>query len=245
MWALRLAEFVRTIDSPGASYLASNAVFTKADMAAALASEARAALGGLLAPGEADREFFHGMREGNFLNHELRFEIETRLWADLLAKLDNASMPFALEGRVPFLDHRLVEFSARIPPGLKIRFAREKWILRRAALSSLPERIVRRKKEHFFVPIDTWLREDLADFVRARLDPAYLRHQGLFDPEFIRRIDEGYHDGALVHARQLWNLVCFQTWYAEYMENESGLLDRKADQAFEPKVTHAHQTDAA
>jgi asparagine synthase (glutamine-hydrolysing) len=179
------------------------------------------------------------MQEGAFLNYELRFEIETRLWADLLMKLDSASMPFSLEGRVPYLDHRLVEFSTRIPPSLKVKRTKEKWILREAAKVYLPEAIRKRKKEHFFVPIDTWLREDLADFVSSRLEPAYIKRQGIFASAYIRHIDKSYQNGALVFARQLWNLVCFQTWYTIYIENELGWLDEKATNEFMPQVTYA------
>jgi asparagine synthase (glutamine-hydrolysing) len=186
-----------------------------------------------------DTLYFDGFNERSFLNYELRFEIETRLWADLLMKLDSASMPFSLEGRVPYLDHRLVEYSACIPPSLKVKYTKEKWILREAAKSYLPDKIRKRKKEHFFVPIDTWLQDDLANFVNIKLEPEFIKRQGIFNPEYISYIKKSYKNGALVYARQLWNLICFQIWYSIYLENETGWLSERASANIAPKVTYA------
>ena len=99
------------------------------------------------------------------------FDIKHRMGDGVVLGLDRSSMAYSVEARVPFLDHELVEFCARIPPRVKMKWLREKHILRRAMESVLPPDIVNRKKRGLQVPMDSWLRASAAR-VRRRTDVA-------------------------------------------------------------------------
>jgi len=128
---------------------------------------------------------------------------------DLLAKLDRASMAASLEGRAPFLDHRLVEFACRLPVGLKLRGLATKRVLRRAVADLVPRATRRRIKRGLTVPLAAWLAGPLLPFARAtlaRLDPGVVRPQAvraLLDEHAARRRD---------NRRELWALIMLQLW---------------------------------
>ena len=149
-------------------------------------------------------------------------EFTTRLMAvdalsylpdDLLVKVDRAAMGVSLETRAPFLDHHVMEFVWRLPLSLRIRNTRSKWILRQVLYRYVPMRIVERPKAGFSIPLASWLRGPLRDWVEALLDTRRLREEGFFDPCAIRR---KWHD--FLHRKHgrcehhLWSILMFQAW---------------------------------
>jgi asparagine synthase (glutamine-hydrolysing) len=134
------------------------------------------------------------------------------------------TMAHAIEARVPFLDHRLVEFSEKIPASLKLKGFTEKYILRKAMLPFLPKTIVKRKKQRFYVPIDRWLAGELQGMADELLSPEALRESGVFNPAVVRRIRENYRHSPLFYARQLWVLLTFQLWHKQFYQlNDRGV----------------------
>ena len=112
--------------------------------------------------------------------------VDLRLPAYINHTLDAASMAYGLEARVPFLDHELVELCARIPPSLKLRGLREKYVLRRALEDALPRDILWRRKRPLMAPVEAWLRGPLPAFAEELLSPARLRRPATSSPRLSR-----------------------------------------------------------
>ena len=115
-------------------------------------------------------------------------DLRHRMGDGVVASLDRASMAHSIEARVPFLDHELVEFCARIPPDVKLRNGIEKHVLRRAMTNVLPDEIAQRPKFAMHVPVGRWLRGPLPEFAREALSAASLRASGYFVPGAVEEL---------------------------------------------------------
>src|SRR5438094_1088690 len=139
----------------------------------------------------------------------LALDLTGYLTDDLLPKLDRASMAASLEGRAPYLDHRLVEFACRLPVELKVRGLATKRVLRKAVADLVPPPIRRRVKRGLTVPLAAWLAGPLLPFARAtldRLDPRVIR------PEAVRALVDEHVARRRDNRRELWALIVLQLW---------------------------------
>jgi asparagine synthase (glutamine-hydrolysing) len=189
------------------------------------------AIQSIFTPGERERlvpqlpdtssetaRYFNG--PGTRLQQAMRFELENALPENMLHKSDRMGMAHGIEVRVPFLDHRIVGFSAAISDSLKLNGLTEKYLLRKAMRDCLPKRIVQRKKQRFYVPIDAWLRAELRPLAEEHLSTAALRESGLIAPEAVQRIQERYNRAPLFYARQLWTLLTLQLWQRQFITGD-------------------------
>ena len=132
---------------------------------------------------------------------------------DILQKVDRAAMAVGLETRVPFLDKDVVEFAARIPPGMKVRDGRGKWLVRQVLYQHVPAELVDRPKTGFSIPIDEWLRGPLKSWASDLLSPARLQSQNLFNAKRVAvRLTE-HMSGRGNHGYWLWNVLMAQAWH--------------------------------
>jgi asparagine synthase (glutamine-hydrolysing) len=149
-------------------------------------------------------------------------DLKVYLPDDILVKADRMSMANSLEVRVPFLDHRIVEFAASLPPWLKIRRLTKKYILKRTMSRHIPDQILKGKKRGFNVPIPEWLRRELRELVHDTLSPARIKEVGFFNPDAVSALIRDHEERRVDLSRNIWGLLVLMQWYDEYCRQPCG-----------------------
>ena len=155
----------------------------------------------------------------SLLNRLLYVDMKTYLH-ELLMKQDQMSMAASIESRVPFLDHKLVEHTARLPERMKLRGLTTKYILRRAMKGVLPEQILTRPKMGFPVPIGAWFRGRYQHVVDEYVLGERASSRNLFKQDFVRGLVARHRSGAEDHTERLWSLVNFEMWMRQFVDGE-------------------------
>jgi asparagine synthase (glutamine-hydrolysing) len=157
----------------------------------------------------------------NKVNRMLYVDTKTSLPDDLLLKADKMTMANSLELRVPFLDHKLLEFAASLPANYKVRRFTTKYIAKRALRDRLPEPILKRRKVGFPVPYESWLRTDLKPWMKEVLFDRESLARGYFDRRCLERmIAEDSQAGG--YSKELLSLVTLELWHRAFAEQLKG-----------------------
>ncbi|GGE72559.1 XrtA/PEP-CTERM system amidotransferase [Sphingomonas prati] len=137
---------------------------------------------------------------------------DMQIWlpGDILTKVDRASMAVSLEAREPLLDHRLVEFAARLPASMRLHRGQGKWLLKKALARRLPDEILYRRKMGFVTPITAWFRGPLAAEAQRIGEGSALSATGWFDGARLKSVADDHRSGRADHGRLLWQLLMLE-----------------------------------
>ena len=205
-------------------YFGNFAVFTKPSQEELLTREVKAAVGDVN-PYEGMVSAYHHSNGTSLLNKLLYTDLKTYLH-ELLMKQDQMSMATSIESRVPFLDHKLVEFTCRLPERLKMRGGTTKYVLRESMKGVLPSAILSRSKMGFPVPVGKWFRGSHSSIIDEYVLSERAASRGIFSPGFVRALVERHRSGE-DHSERLWSLVNFELWQRQFFDGED-LRDSKS-----------------
>lgn len=220
----RLAQkFLEPLDlTPENRYLAWNAFFSESAK-----RELYGPANGTTRTDSADTMLPHFDRVSHrpFADRAMYVDIKSYLPGDPLFLSDRMTMAHALEGRVPLVDPKVMEFAARVPLSQKLQGQTTKVLLREVLRGRVPEEVIDRPKQGFGTPIDVWFRGELAPLVDQILDPALLRKRGYFRPEYVEWLRGQQSAGKRDFSQHLWALIVFELWHRAYIDAD--LSDRK------------------
>lgn len=199
-------------------FLDNFAVFSR-DMQRGLFSNETKAKITELNPYERQNELIRGSDAIDLLDKLLYADKKTYLH-ELLMKQDQMSMAASIESRVPFLDHKLVEFSARMPREMKLRGSTTKWILREAMKGILPPEILDRPKMGFPVPIGKWFRGPFNHIVDEYVLGKRVLDRGIFNRDYLRSL-VARHNAGENHDERIWALVNFEIWHRRFIDGDT------------------------
>lgn len=162
--------------------------------------------------------YFDRCRTADSLHQLMYVDMKTSLPDDLLLLTDKATMAASIECRAPFIDHELVELTARIPSNFKVRGLSMKYLLKKVVAPWLPPQILHRKKRGFGAPVGAWLRKDLDDMMHDTLSNEQVRKRGLFDPATVSQIIDDHRAQRSDHTDHLLGLINLELWCRIFLD---------------------------
>jgi len=151
------------------------------------------------------------------LSYIMAIDYQTYLVDDILQKVDRATMTASLEGREPYLDHRLIEWAARLPDQYKYHKGEKKYILKEILHQYIPKDMMDRPKMGFAIPIANWLQNDLRELVEEYINSEKIEKQGVFNVAYVEDIKRNFYAGKKELDVKMWYLLMFQMWYEKWM----------------------------
>jgi asparagine synthase (glutamine-hydrolysing) len=168
------------------------------------------------------RDVMASSRNFGLVNRMLYVDTKTSLPDDLLLKADKMTMANSIELRVPFLDHKLLEFAASLPENQKVRGFTTKYLAKRALASRIPEPILKRRKAGFPVPFGAWLRTDLKDFVHDVLLDRTTLERGYFNVAAIEKLLRANAESGQ-YAKEVLSLLTLELWHRAFLTSDAGV----------------------
>jgi asparagine synthase (glutamine-hydrolysing) len=167
----------------------------------------------------------------------LRLQFGHWLQDDILTKLDKMTMVNSLEGRVPYLDHKLVEFLVSVPAHLKLRKGENKVLLRDYVARSVPTgtAVARRPKKAFYVPLEQYISADpLSEMLDICLSEESVRKRGYFHWRRVRALREAVAEPGFVYGKQVFALLMLELWHRIFIDREQGWITAPSHPTFTP-----------
>jgi len=215
------AELVRRLGADEALFWGAAVVFDEG-MKSQLVSQRMGDRLGRISSYEVVRAFLDQIEserpDSDFLTQMTYLELKIRLPELLLMRVDKITMANSVEARVPFLDHKLVEYAMNVPRDLKVEGSSGKHILKRALEEILPGDVLYRQKRGFGAPVTQWFRGPLSKSLEELVMASSLRRREFFDYEFITRLFDEHRGGARDWGFHLWTLLNLSLWYDRWIE---------------------------
>jgi asparagine synthase (glutamine-hydrolysing) len=174
-------------------------------------------------PFSSFRQAYEACPSPDPVDRALYVDVKTYLVDDIMTKVDKMSMAVSLEAREPMLDHKLLEFAATVPAGLKLKHGRSKYLLRRLLEKRVPRSIVDRPKHGFEAPIGEWLRGPLAPMVEALLRDGRMKDRGVLDDGAVTRLWREHREGTHDHRHRMWSLVMLELWFRQFVDRPTAV----------------------
>ena len=151
------------------------------------------------------------------LSYMMAIDYQTYMVDDILQKVDRATMSVSLEGREPFLDQTIIEWSARLPNEYKYHSGNKKYILKQIVHKHIPREMMERKKMGFGIPVEQWLQHELKDLVNEYLSDSYLGKHNFFNAGHVQNLVRSFYKGRTDLYLKIWHLLMFQMWYEKWI----------------------------
>ncbi|MFI5071714.1 MAG: asparagine synthase (glutamine-hydrolyzing) [Terriglobales bacterium] len=174
------------------------------------------------------KKYLQNSEDRDLVNRMLYVDTKTWLVDDLLLKADKMTMANSLELRVPFLDHKILEFAASLPGKYKVHGFTTKYILKRVLSNRVPQEILNRKKVGFPVPYNAWLRTDLKDWIRDLLLDRETLQRGYFNRNCIERLISQNTALGGSYSKELFSLAVLELWHREFLGKQEAPSRQKA-----------------
>ncbi len=152
------------------------------------------------------------------LAYMMAIDYQTYLVDDIMQKVDRATMTVSLEGREPYLDHRVIEWAAQLPDDFKYHNGSKKYILKEILHQYVPKSLMDRPKMGFAIPIAEWMQTELKDLIEQNLNKERIEKQGIFNWEYVNQIKTAFFNGKKENDYKMWYLLQFQMWHTRWME---------------------------
>jgi asparagine synthase (glutamine-hydrolysing) len=144
------------------------------------------------------------------------FDLHFYLQDDLLTKVDRASMTFSLETRVPFLDHRIIEFALNLSPDLKYKNGTAKYLLKKILYQYVPKQLFDRPKQGFAIPLEKWLKNELRFLIEENLSKEVIEKYNYVDFESVKKLKENFFNGKSYLYNRIWLLIVLHKWLKKH-----------------------------
>jgi len=171
----------------------------------------------LRSTGESNAQGYIGVGERKLKAIEMQalYDIENYLQDDLLTKVDRASMKYSLETRVPYLDHRMVEFALNLSPDLKYHNGTFKYILKKVLYQYIPKQFFDRPKQGFAIPLNKWLKTSLRYLIDEYLSEEMINKYGVLNFEEVKKLKESYLNGNDFLYNRIWLVIVLHMWFVK------------------------------